>query len=548
LQGSEVKMLKKLIPAYILSFVIAFTIFVNEPVVLYASSKNDLWFDFMTMIKPVTILFIISFLLLSIFYTIVKILSKKDKVYNIILVISFIIYFASYIQGNYMLKDLPGLDGTTIVWTGFLAQNLITLFIWAILIITYILTIKKFKFESVIKVSSKVALVVFIMLLVSCASTIFTTKKMFMKKYPILVTDMNYANFSSDKNFIIFLADAVDSREFYKELENSNYKDSYKDFTYYPDTTSYYLFTRDSIPQILSGIPNHNESEYYTYYNEALDNAPLFNTLLENKYDLNIYDHELIWTSEKGRNVKNSTKVSNEVKLYYFAKNNIKYVAYKYLPYCFKKYAKIENMNFNYSRNIDYTNSYSWDDIDNYKLILNSNPTVEQNKQFKFIHVNGSHPPYNIDEELNRIEENKNGYNKEVSASIKLMSSYIEMLKNNNVYDNSVIILIADHGYTGSKNTLNKVNPILLIKGFNETNKKMIISDKRISFEDLQDTYKELLDGKKNQDLFKNIPQNRVRKFIWYRFTKENHMVEYKLDGPAWEGEKAVKTGRRFNR
>lgn len=541
-------MLKKLIPAYILSFVIAFTIFVNEPVVLYASSKNDLWFDFMTMIKPVTILFIISFLVLSIFYTIVKVLSKKDKVYNIILVVSFIIYFASYIQGNYMLKDLPGLDGTTIVWTGFLAQNLITLFVWITLIVTYILTIKKYKFESVIKVSSKVALVVFIMLLVSCTSTIFTTKKMFMKKYPILVTDMNYTNFSSDKNFIIFLADAVDSREFYKELERSKYKDSFKDFTYYPDTTSYYLFTRDSIPQILSGIPNHNESEYYTYYNEALDNSPLLNTLLENKYDLNIYDHELIWTSEKGRNVKNSTEVSNEVKLYYFAKNNIKYVAYKYLPYCFKKYAKIENMNFNYSRNIDYTNSFSWDDIDNYNLILNSNPTVEQNKQFKFIHVNGSHPPYNIDEELNRVKEDKNGYNKEVAASIKLMSSYIELLKKNNTYDNSVIILIADHGYTGSKNTLNKVNPILLIKGFNETNKKMIISDKKISFMDLQDTYKELLNGKKNPELFKNVPQNRVRKFIWYRFTKENHMVEYKLDGHAWEGEKAVKTGKKFNR
>lgn len=541
-------MLKKLIPAYILSFVIAFTIFVNEPVVLYASSKNDLWFDFMTMIKPVTILFILSFSFLSIIYTIIKILSKKDKVYNIILVISFIIYFASYVQGNYMLKDLPGLDGTTIVWTGFLAQNLITLFVWITLIVTYILTIKKYKFESVIKVSSKVTLVVFIMLLVSCTSTIFTTKKMFMKKYPILVTDMNYTNFSSDKNFIIFLADAVDSREFYKELERSKYKDSYKDFTYYPDTTSYYLFTRDSIPQILSGIPNHNESEYYTYYNEALDNSPLLNTLLENKYDLNIYDHELIWTSEKGRNVKNSTEVSNKVKLYYFAKNNIKYVAYKYLPYCFKKYAKIENMNFNYSRNIDYTNSYSWDDIDNYNLILNSNPTVEQNKQFKFIHVNGSHPPYNIDEELNRVKEDKNGYNKEVAASIKLMSSYIELLKKNNVYDNSVIILIADHGYTGSKNTLNKVNPILLIKGFNETNKKMIISDKKISFIDLQDTFKELLDGKKNPDLFKNVPQNRVRKFIWYRFTKENHMVEYKLDGHAWEGEKAVKTGKEFNR
>ncbi|MBR5662658.1 MAG: sulfatase-like hydrolase/transferase [Bacilli bacterium] len=541
-------MLKKLIPAYILSFVIAFTIFINEPIILYATNKNDLWFDFMTMLKPATILFISSFILVSIIYTLIKYLSKKDKAYNIILVISFIIYFASYIQGNYLLKDLPGLEGTTIVWKGFLVQNIITLFIWLILITTYIILVKKFSFEKVIKTSSKVAIVIFIMLLVSCTSTMLTTKKMFRKKYPLLVTDINYTDFSKDKNFIIFLVDAVDSSTFYKELENSKYKDSYKDFTYYPDTTSYYLFTRDSIPLILSGIPNHNEKDYYEYYNEAFDKSELFDNLINNNYDINIYDHELIWTTEKGKNVKNTTAVSNDVKVLNFARHNLKYVGYKYLPYCFKKYAKIENMDFNNSKDIDYTNSYSWDDIDNYKLIVNSNVTINENKQFKFIHVNGSHPPYNIDEELNRVEETKDGYNKEVSASIKLMSSYIEMLKQNGVYDNSVIILLADHGYTGSKNTLNKVNPILLVKGLNEINKKMIISDKKVSFLDLKEAYKELLNGKKSTDLFKDIAPDRIRTFIWYKFTKERKMVEYKLDGHAWNGEKAKKTGRKFNR
>ena len=540
-------MVKKLIPAYILAFVISFTIFINEPIILYANNKSDLWFDFMTMLKPIFVLFLISFIMISTIFTIIKKLSKNDKVYNIILITMFIIFFASYIQGNYLLAKLPGLDGTTIVWKGFLTQNIITLVIWLLLILTYIITIKKFKIEGVIKVSSKIALVVFIMLLVSCVSTTFTTKKMFMKKYPILVTDINYSDFSNDKNFIIFLTDAVDSTTFNKELEKSPYKDSFKDFTYYPDTTSYYLYTRESIPQILSGTPNLNKTEYYTYYNDAFDKAPLFNELISRDYDINIYDHELIWTTKKGRTVKNTKKISNKIKLYYFAKNDIKYVAYKYLPFAFKKYAKIETMNFNYSKDAGYTNSYLWDNIENYKLILNNTVTKNERKQFKFIHTNGSHPPYNIDEELNRVEENEKGYSKEVSASIKLMASYIEMLKENNAYNNSVIILLADHGYT-EKDSINKVNPILLIKGINETNTKMKVSDKKISFEDLQETYISLLDDKKNIDLFNNIPENRVRKFIWYQFTKENHMVEYELDAHAWEGEKATKTGKEFNR
>ena len=211
-------MLKKLIPAYILSFVIAYTVFVHEPIILYANNKADLWFDFMSMTKPIILLFLISFIDLLLVFTIIKALSKKDKVYNILLVIAFIVYFASYIQGNYMLKNLPGLDGTKIDWSGFMVQNIITLIMWLVLIVTYIFTIKKFKFEKVIKTSSKIVLAVFIMLLASSLSTMLTTRKMFMKKYPVFVTAENYGVFSNDKNFVIYVIDAADSRYFQKEL------------------------------------------------------------------------------------------------------------------------------------------------------------------------------------------------------------------------------------------------------------------------------------------------------------------------------------------
>ena len=540
-------MIKKLIPAYILSFVIAFTIFINEPIMLYATNKTDLWFDFMSMLRPVMILFGISLAFLMLFYTIIKTFSKKDKIYNIILTISFIIYFASYIQGNYLLKNLPPLDGTTIIWKGFLVQNIITISIWVILILTYIITIKKYTFEKVLKASSKIALVIFIMLLVSSISTTLTTKKMFMKKYPILVTEKNYANFSEDKNFIIFLVDAVDSRSFDTELSKSKYKDNFKDFTYYPDTTSYYLFTRDSIPIILTGIPNLNEKDYYEYYNNAFDKSPLFDELINKDYDVNIYDHELIWTTKKGRIVLNTEEVSNSIKTVHFAKCNLKYVAYKYLPYFMKKHAHIERMNFNYSKKTDYEQGYSWDNIDNYNRIINASVTKKPRKEFKFIHTNGAHVPYNMDNELNRISEKNATYENEINSSIKLISSYIDLLKNNGLYDKSVIILMADHGYAGGER-IGRQNPILYIKGFGETNKSQKISNKKVSHIDLVDAYIELLNNKKSSDLFKDIKDDRERTVIYYKFTKENHMVEYKTKGHAWENDKLIKTGREFNR
>ena len=539
--------MKKLIPAYILSFVIAFTVFVYEPIMLYATNKTDLWFDFMTMMKPVVLLFGIALIALIAFYTVLKKLSRKDKVYNIVLTISFIVYFVSYIQGNYLLAKLPGLDGTTIIWKGFLVQNIITAVIWLILILSYIFTIKKYSFEKVLNVSYKVALAVFIMLLASALSTTFTTKKMFKKKYPILVTEKNFADFSDDKNFIIFLVDAVDSKRFNDELLKSKYKDNFVDFTYYPDTVSHYLFTRDSIPLILTGVPNYNEKDYYEYYNDAFDKSPLMDELVNRDYDVNLYEYELIWTTKKGRMVKNTEEISNAIKTYHFAKCNLKYVAYKYLPYFLKKYAHIERMNFNYGKNTDFDNAYSWDNIDNYNMIKAAKVSKNARKQFKFIHTNGSHVPYNMDSELHRVKENKATYKDEINASIKLISSYIDLLKENGVYDNSVIILMADHGYNNGER-IGRQNPIFYVKGFKEKNKEMKVSDKKVSHIDLMDVYKDLLDDKKAGELFKNIPQERERTVIYYKFTKENHMIEYKTKGHAWENDKLRKTGREFNR
>ena len=117
----------------------------------------------------------------------------------------------------------------------------------------------------------------------------------------------------------------------------------------------------------------------------------------------------------------------------------------------------------------------------------------------------------------------------------------------NDVYDNSSIVIMADHGYNGDDKIEGRQNPILYIKGINEHH-KMNISDKPISYEDLTNAYLDLLDGKKRTELFKDIPNKRMRRYLLYAYTKENHMVEYEQTGKAWDLETLKKTGREFNR
>ena len=150
--------MKKLIPAYTLSFVISFMLFIYEPITMYANNINDFWFDFRIMFIPMITTFSILFISISIIFTLIyyanKIISEKLYVYNIILIIAFIIFFASYIQGNYLIGNLPKLDGTEFEWNKYVIDNIITIIVWMIIITTYIITTLKFKYEKVINISN----------------------------------------------------------------------------------------------------------------------------------------------------------------------------------------------------------------------------------------------------------------------------------------------------------------------------------------------------------------------------------------------------------
>lgn len=59
---------------------------------------------------------------------------------------------------------------------------------------------------------------------------------------------------SGEQNFVIFMLDAADSREFSYLLEqNPEYRDIFADFTYYENTVGAYSCTRYAVPYILSG-------------------------------------------------------------------------------------------------------------------------------------------------------------------------------------------------------------------------------------------------------------------------------------------------------
>ena len=540
---------KKLFPAYVMAFVLSFMLYIYEPITMYANNMDDFWFDLFMILSPLfkisISLFIIISLLFTCLYFINKIFSNKIKIYNICLIIFFICFICTYIQGNYLSSNLPRLDGDTINWNHYIKEDIISIVLWLVVIGIVVLSCLKFKIENVIKCTSFILIAIFIMLCSSFITTLTTTKNLYKKNTTSVVTDKDFDKASTNKNFFIFLLDAVDSELFDDIMsDDDDFKDTFKDFTYYKDTMSMYPFTRDSIPLVLSGKVNKNKTDFSVFSTNALDNSPLFKRLRKDNYDINLYESELRWYSEgvlKINNIRPLNRTMNETK--YF-KEQSKYILFKYLPYPLKRFSIIETLDFKSSKILVKANAYNYLNNYVYGKLRNSKIDKVNKKIFSYIHVEGGHVPFNNDKEINII---KNGtYRQKLEANLTLINAYLNRLKKAGVYNNSVIIIMADHGYNYD-DVDGRQNPILFIKGIDEHH-DMFRSKKQISYTDLMDAYMELLDDKKSSHIFSNISTKRKRKYIWYEYTKENHMVEYEQSGKAWDEDTLVKTGKEYNR
>ena len=543
------KMLKDLIPAIIVALVASFMLYIYEPIITYSANINDFWFDFNLMLPNIMLYFIGLFFMFLVIFAIIYYISlklKKEKIYKIVLVISFILLTFFYIQGVYLVGSLPTLDGTTIEWGAYTKDTIISICLISVIIIAEIILIKKFNIDKAININKYITIAIFVMISVSVVSS-FANPSIFKEKVIATATNRNINNASSDKNFFIFLVDAVDSYDFGNIVKESDkYSDTFEDFTYYPDTVSGYTFTRDSIPFIFSGEWNENKTEFDEYATKAFNESKLLKELKDKEYNMNFYEYQVPWNDKNAACFSNIELYENKVNGIKFFKELTKYILFKYLPYPLKKYSHIETANFDYCKVDEGETYFNWENKTAYENIKNNELNKENKKYFQFMHIEGGHVPFDYDEDVNQIPVEEGTYDKKMKATLNIVNSYIERLKKNNVYDNSVIVIMADHGYWNSNNN-GRHNPILYIKGINEHH-KMETSEIPVSYEDICGAFTELLQDKNSGELFKNIDQNRIRRFIDNPAGGEECMAEYEVRGKAWDSYAVVETGRKFNR
>lgn len=274
--------LKELAPAYIISFTLCYMLFFFDPISTYAQNTFDLWYDMKMLIPPVLGMFGIFFVDSAATFTGVYLIcckAKKPMPYKILTAAVIILFFPLYMQNTFFNISLPVMDGSPIKWDEIQQMDIYWLLFAICIAAISVCLIIKLGFDKVLKYDSFVLLAFFVMLTSSLVVTILENNAL-ESKNNIITTNINFNTMSSEKNFVIFVADTVSSGEFDEILrEDPKYADVFEDFTFYTDTLSVYPFTDYSIPTILSGITTRNELNFTDYYNKAYNNSPLFPNL-----------------------------------------------------------------------------------------------------------------------------------------------------------------------------------------------------------------------------------------------------------------------------
>lgn len=535
----------------LMAFAISFLVFIYAPLDLYFSNNAEFWFDVYSLFPTILGLFLVCFLILAGINFCCAHLGKKGC--HAILVMEMILYLCTYVQGSFLVNHLPPTDGSYRNFAYYAEGRIGTVVLW-LLMIPVVTTAAILLKEHLLSAIRLIGICMSLMFCVTLCSEAYMNHGLKAKTDYVISSD-HALEMSQDTNFVILLLDAVDSRAFAELLDSHpEYRDVFADFTYYQNMISGYPYTKHCVPLLLSGEWYENERPFSEYITQVYQ-SELFQSLKERGYRMDFYENDSYVQDDLLLQFDNIKEVKLTSGFYLkLIKPELKLIALRYVPHDLKRFFIVKKTEFDELRNdtdADHTHPFGQRNDQFLQFVKENDMTVNQpEKQFKFFHVDGGHVPFCYDADANMIDYDKGSYRQNVEASMTVAGNYLQKLKDNGVYDNTVLLVMADHGYslTDEYESWGRQCPLVLIKGVGEHHDTMQLSEAPVAQEDLAAAYLKLLDGAAGSDVFPwKEGDSRDRRYLYYEYDEdEKCMKEYLQTGHAWDLTTLQATGNEY--
>lgn len=439
--------------------VIAFIYIPNKIYLTNMSDFNISYFYFFVVLAFACVVFLL-------FSCVLTSILVPGYIFKIFTYIIFAFTAMGYIQENFLNGSMFKMDDRKQMWGNNTVIGNAILWIVVIIAIVLICIILEKKHEKAICI---IALYLTMIQLFTIAYVRFTTP--ISDNTDILKMDGMF-ELSSNENTIVFVLDWYDEQILEEIVENdSSFLDPLDGFVWYKNQTSRYAYTSLSVPYLLTGVKWDREANDGEYVKSAFEQSSFFEDIAKQDYRIDIYTDPQYLSNTK-KLINNYSVSRGKCKIAKTIEVMLKCSRYQMAPFLFK-----DRFFYSSSKISELTlNGYIVGNRNYYDKLLADGVTVNNNEKgiFKFYHLMGVHS-LEIDQDIEVRESDIYSCGR---GAMKIVYEFLEQLKEQGLYDNSEIIITADHGQNylnepqqREKRGLKKntSSPILLIKKRNSS-------------------------------------------------------------------------------
>lgn len=569
---------ERLVYGLIAAFFFTFTIYFVAPLEIVAGASQDLVYSmgdvWWTLLLPD----------LGIIAGITLVLTLlRGKAFNIGLVLVFAVGLSAYVQALFLNTGLPAANGDTIVWADHMPMQVVSTIVWLVIIAAALVfgILRSRRSQGVVAIVAVCLVIVQGVGLVSLAFTPSASGVSEASDAKVVMTEDQMYTVNPNHNVVVFILDTYDTAYLKRILRdfNPDLLDGFDGFTNYENATSAMIPTRFAIPEMLTGqMPSFDET-YETYAAERYERSDFLQNIYDANYSIGLYTDSMRISALPADEQRAIT--SKTVNIHSLPDSMMDYWGCVYSLFQMGQYRDVlwpfkwafwyytDQINRAMVASDEATapdeTVYVMDDVRYYNRLSEFGLTLEDGDYdgaFRFIHLLGSHYPFSYDEEANFIGDDESNVFRQSQGALHIMKTYIAKLKEVGVYENTTIIITADHGYwTITLDPLEETStPIMFVKPEQSAELDalpMATDEKPVSHLDLQATILDAMgldyseysqrDEWAGYSMFGYIDPDRVRYYLTTDSLEDLTAVqfrEYEIDGNALDWENWHETGR----
>ncbi len=451
--------------AFLISFFTVFTILVVAPLELVAKSARDLSFNLNDVAGPVIIAGLVITLILTVFLSLLR-----KRVFNVAVAFVGAIGVASYVQAVFMNGGMPLADGHEVIWSNFTHKMIVSGAIWLVIIAAAVIfsLLKARQLRTGLLVTATALIIVQAVGVASLwGPSIAASLDAHADQRQVIATREGLYSVSSKKNVVVFVLDTTDTA-FVQKLydEHPETFAALTGFTWYRNSVGSMIPTRYGVPSLLFGTRPQPGKSFNDFVYDWAQSDQYLKDIQNAGYQTGLYTDQLNYshyrdTAQKysinyheprGRGSDNQLDIFGALRILY------KTALCRDMPWVFKPrfwyYTEDLNMRMRKSVNLDEVDlsaqPYTEDDRKYYEELQHYGLSIDntgQNGSFRFIHLFGSHPPYTLDRNVEPTDDpSKQNVEEQTMGAFRIVAQYIAELKRLGVYENTSIIITADHG------------------------------------------------------------------------------------------------------